>query len=513
MNKLDLSPDLIKSDTLPSAWRKVIERLKGKEELYNVIIHIKNPKKELPNELKKFKDDIAQWVKELLKPELDSKILPFTHGQRIFRWGGKKDQFADYIIPLLQKYPKTRRAVITIRDPFLDCKIHKHIPAPQLIQFIRDKQLIHITAYYRAQEMYLFWVINAFELIDLQHMACEIINEGTKPGSVTTISFIAYLKPSDFPRISIEMFELSALSQCELKEFLNLALIKKKRDKIDGLIQSLTADMQKLEGKTSLETGGFKVFKDFVQTHSLEIGDFVSRPLVVKINEVLNSFSILRTYLRKEIGSEVRKEKIKTYQDRMKELISIVKTLLCPRVFVASTNYGLQDIRARLPIFMYEIGFVPIYFESEDFDIKNGHSHDVCLDAVKNCDFFLLIIGPRYGGTYSGSKYPEMKELSITHAETRLAVKLNKRIYACIRQNISDERKTVKDNIGNGRQIKPSFATIEVYKFIDEIQQGWGNEQGKKINAWIDTFNRITDLETTVKKRLERYFSSRDSER
>lgn len=511
MDKPDFSPNLIKANTLPEAWRKIIKKFEDKEELHNVIVHIENPKKELPQKLKKFENDITQWVKELQKPELESKILPFTHGQRIYRWGGKKDQFGDYVIPLLQSNRGTRRAIITIADPSLDCETDKHIPAPQLIQFTRDKQLVHVTAYYRAQEMYLFWPINIFELIGLQHDVCNIIRD-IKPGSITTISFIAYSKPSDFPRISIEMFELSALDEEELEKLLNVSMIKKRPDGINNLIQKLTADSQKLERITQLKIEGYEVLKKFVQTHNLEIGDSISKKLITKIDNILYSFNIIDTYLKKGISSAIQ-DKIKTCQGKMKELIDIVKMFLQPKVFVASVDYGLEDIRDRLPKFLEEIGFDPIYFESEDFPVKNGHSHDICLDAVKDCDVFLLIIGPRPGGKYSGSNYPQMKGLRIVHAETKLAAHLNKPIRTFVRQNILNERKTYKDNIKEGREIKTSFADPEVFRFIDEIQHGWQTEQGKKVNTWLRPFDKITDLERKVESGLKKLFSSEVNER
>lgn len=520
MNKSDFLPIFIKSDTFCEAWSKVKKIFKNEDELYNLVIHIKNPKKELPNELKNFENKIAEWVKEFQKPVIESKILPFTHGQRIYRWGKeRKDQFGDYIIPLLKSNKKTRRAVIVIRDPSSDCNNDKPVPAPQVIQFTIVKQKIHITAYYRAQEMYLFWPINIFELIDLQNMVCNIV-ENINPGSITTISSTAYLKPSDFPRISIEMFELSVLSKDELKSLLNSALIEKRHDAINNLIQKLTIDIQKVERKTSLEIKGFKRLREFIQKNKLQIGDLISKKFIIKIDEIINIFSILEEYLIREISSEATKEKIKACQGKMIELIDIVKILLNPKVFIASTKYGrkdkyngLQDIRARLPMFLMEIGFSPIYYESPDFNVPQGHSHDICLDAIKNCDIFLLIIGPRYGGEYSGSKYPEMKNLSITHAETRLAAKLNRRIYSFIRQNIFDERKTYKDNIKKRIKIEPSFAESKVFTFIDEILKGWRNEQGAKVNSWNETFNTIKDLEEKVKDKLKSYISSKDNEK
>ena len=55
-----------------------------------------------------------------------------------------------------------------------------------------------------------------------------------------------------------------------------------------------------------------------------------------------------------------------------------------------------------------EWGYLPIWNESPDFPKELGiHSHDICLDVVKKCDTYLLIIDKRYGGIYAGNKYPK----------------------------------------------------------------------------------------------------------
>ncbi|NUM37262.1 MAG: DUF4062 domain-containing protein [Candidatus Brocadiae bacterium] len=75
---------------------------------------------------------------------------------------------------------------------------------------------------------------------------------------------------------------------------------------------------------------------------------------------------------------------------------------------------------------------------------RESHSHDICLNAVKDCKFFILVIGNRYGGLYSGNDYPEFENISIMHAETKLAIASKLKLLTFVRKNIFDERVTFK---------------------------------------------------------------------
>jgi len=162
-------------------------------------------------------------------------------------------------------------------------------------------------------------------------------------------------------------------------------------------------------------------------------------------------------------------------------------------VFISSTSFDLKDLRAELAEALKEWGYFPIWNESPDFPKTPGlHSHDVCLDAVKECDIYLLIIDRRYGGTYTGEKYSK-EDISITWYETKIAFQENKEMLSFVRDEVWNERPTYKKNLKNGIRINPHHVDDpRVFDFIDFIVH-------LPRDNWIYTFKNSVELKDKLK--------------
>jgi len=136
------------------------------------------------------------WMRELVKwwqldrSQLDHRI-PYIHGGRLRRFGGKIDQVAR-IIRLL-RHGSTTRALAVLIDPFRDFVSdgREEFASFCLVEFKRrlisaGSEAIDCIAFYRAQEFARWWPINVAELRSLQR---EIGRElGLVPGRITTIA-------------------------------------------------------------------------------------------------------------------------------------------------------------------------------------------------------------------------------------------------------------------------------------------------------------------------------------
>lgn len=171
----------------------------------------------------------------------------------------------------------------------------------------------------------------------------------------------------------------------------------------------------------------------------------------------------------------------------------------CKKIFLSSTVFDLVDLRLALASALEAHGtYEVVYNESPKFPIKRGiHSHDVCLDAVKECDIYILVIDKRYGGTYAGTKYPK-KDVSITWYEYITAFKKGKEIHTFVRKETWDERPIYKryKQKYQGKELEPFYVDdIRVFEFIEYVVHQ------PKCN-WIDQFNTVEDLKRVLQERL-----------
>lgn len=167
------------------------------------------------------------------------------------------------------------------------------------------------------------------------------------------------------------------------------------------------------------------------------------------------------------------------------------------QVFISSTAYDLGDVRAEVADALTQWGYEPIWNESPDFPKKAGcHSHDICLDAVKNCDIFLLIIDKRYGSEYEGAD-PVKKNRSITQCEAELAMSERKPMLGYVRDTVWGELPIYKKNVEDGNKYSPvNVEDIRVFEFIDLVNK-------KKTDNWLERFHDPIDLKNNLKKWIE----------
>ena len=128
--------------------------------------------------------------------------------------------------------------------------------------------------------------------------------------------------------------------------------------------------------------------------------------------------------------------------------------------------------------------------DRDDFQIEMGvHRHDVCIENVGKCDYFILVIDSRYG-----AEYYKDKTTSITWAELREAIRTKRKAVAFVRREIFNERQTCRHNQKLGNPFAPFFVdNIKTFVLIDEVQKS-------DTGIWIQQF----DSSINIKERLEK---------
>lgn len=138
-----------------------------------------------------------EWLRELVgwwqlgRSKLEQR-MPFVHGSRLRRFGGKIDQI-DRIKKLLEQKASTRALAVLV-DPFRDFTVdgsNEEFASFSLVEFKRSslgngRHAVEVIAFYRAQEFARWWPINVAELRSLQLEVCRHLNFA--PGRITTIA-------------------------------------------------------------------------------------------------------------------------------------------------------------------------------------------------------------------------------------------------------------------------------------------------------------------------------------
>ena len=123
-----------------------------------------------------------------------SKIdgVEYTYGERIFEHDGINQ--INSVIERIKKNRNTRRAVVSTWNVNKDTLSNKS-PCLDFIQFVVQDGL-YMTAYFRSNDMFKAWALNAFALRMLQFYVSR--QTGILPADLTIISSSAHIYESDF---------------------------------------------------------------------------------------------------------------------------------------------------------------------------------------------------------------------------------------------------------------------------------------------------------------------------
>jgi len=189
------------------------------------------------------------------------------------------------------------------------------------------------------------------------------------------------------------------------------------------------------------------------------------------------------------------------------------------KIFLCSTSFDLEDLRA-LAVDRFGAKHEFIHFENAAFPSRRGlHSHDQCIEAVKQADVVVCIIDRRYGGRYGGRNRADFsdqgvrfkatvgskektvettvqtKDLSISWCELITAYREQKYIITFARRRTFDEKATRRKNQGIVN-FKPAHVDdCRVFDLLD-----WITKQPK--DNWIIPFENAVDFLTKLEKWL-----------
>lgn len=165
-----------------------------------------------------------------------------------------------------------------------------------------------------------------------------------------------------------------------------------------------------------------------------------------------------------------------------------------PRIFISSTFYDLQQIRANIDQFIVDMGYESV--RNEDGDIPYGNDErleEYCYKEIRNVDILVNIIGGRYGSSSSKTDY------SITQQELRTALEENKQVYIFIQKDVFYEYRTYQLN-KDIKDIKYKYASdVRIYKFIEEIYN-------LPVNNNIKEFETSSDITRYLKSQFAGLF-------
>jgi len=199
-------PTTIQGSSIDEVYERVVEVARLEAEGNTLIVHLDLPSHEtdrlpLPDTYPMAEPlepgARQEWLRELVgwwqlgRSKLEQR-MPFVHGTRLRRYGGKIDQI-ERIKKLLRQKASTRALAVLV-DPFRDFTADgsgEEFASFSLVEFKRrnlgsGRSSVEVIAFYRAQEFARWWPINVAELRSLQIEVCRDLNFDA--GRITTIA-------------------------------------------------------------------------------------------------------------------------------------------------------------------------------------------------------------------------------------------------------------------------------------------------------------------------------------
>lgn len=199
-----------------------------------------------------------------------------------------------------------------------------------------------------------------------------------------------------------------------------------------------------------------------------------------------------------------------------------------PKVFVSSTCYDLNEIRLNLKNYIQEFGCDSVMSEFGDiFYDPTAHVQDACVDAIKQSDLFILIIGNSYGSLYydESTSIDTPDSVTVREFKKALSLKIPKIVFINMfvnydyhnyrkflnehfkeffsKHTVNEEDKELeqlrikRDFDGTYKFNQPSYKYI--FYFLDQIKELQTN------NAYFE-FNNSNDIKLNLKKQFAGYF-------
>jgi thymidylate synthase (methanogen type) len=117
--------------------------------------------------------------------------LPYTYGSRIFSYNDF-NQVEDFIIPLLQKEPNSRRAVITLWNPANDSNPrNRSVPGLISLDFKLRNGKLSVSGMIRSADLLFGWPANIYQISLIQQRISKKLN--TNNGTITTFMTSAHI--------------------------------------------------------------------------------------------------------------------------------------------------------------------------------------------------------------------------------------------------------------------------------------------------------------------------------
>lgn len=176
--------------------------------------------------------------------------------------------------------------------------------------------------------------------------------------------------------------------------------------------------------------------------------------------------------------------------------------MAAPKIFVSSTCYDLYEVRDNIKRHISDFGYEPVMSEFGDiFYAPDIHVQDSCVEAIKKCDMFILIIGDNYGSIYYRDKIESDTNFvpkSVTLKEFSDAILLNIPKIIFINRIVNHDYKNYRKHLDKtyegyfrSHQIDDSEATkLDLKNKIDK-KYPFPNPSYKYIFFFLDKINDL----------------------
>lgn len=193
------------------------------------------------------------------------------------------------------------------------------------------------------------------------------------------------------------------------------------------------------------------------------------------------------------------------------------------KILICSTCNDFEEMRNNIKKELSAVGYKVSISEQDDilFD-PNLHTHLSCIEAVKENDLVIFLMGNRQGGTAIQDAVNEVdlnlleekvdffklnKKISITQAEILTAIQQKIPVYTFVRKKVENYHHLYEENKKDGfpdRFKFPEFKNIETAKYIFEFYNYMRKDRPGNFRKVFESTDEIVN---TMKSQLMEYFA------